>query len=236
MRAWVVAAAICAVLLPSAPAQAREPEARVVATAFVEPGFTLVGRFGYRTILFTLYDDGHVVATGPDDEHGVTTFTEGHLAHEQVLQLRRDLARATTGVDFGDIPVADVGYTRTRAVVDGRVVRTRINAFDMDMGLTPQQLRAREALRAVIEGAQGFATRPSATRRYEVRQSDAGDPQVQVEWPGPRLPDGECGTISAATYSRFPAQFTQGSAYYVSGRALTIWVRPLLPGERACRV
>lgn len=208
---------------------------RVVAAAWVEGGFTITGVLGYRTVLFTLYADGRFITTGDVDAHDVTTYRMARLAPREARAFRLSLMRATSGVDFGDVPVADVGYTRTRVRADGKATWARINALGMDAGLRTDQRQARQRLQALIDQVTARPSRAFEPSAYEIQRMTTDGPQQQLEWPGPTLPDGKCGSISARTYGEFPDSFRQGSAYTWQGEGFTLWVRPLAPGETACR-
>ena len=212
-----------------------DPRNRVVAAAWVEGGYSIPGSLGYRTALFTLYVDGRLLTSGDVDVHGVPTYRIAQLNPTQSRSLRVSFFRATSGVVFGDVPVADVGYTRTRATMHGVVAWQRINALGMDTGLTSAQRQARQRLQGVIDAAIARPSGAFAPTAYEVRRVRMDDPSIQVQWPGPRLPASECGTIGASAYAAFPAEFGQGSAYTWRGTAFALWVRPLLPGEAGCR-
>jgi len=230
-RLIVLALAVLALAAPGA-AQAAPP--RVVASAWVEGTYSLSGVLGYRSVHFTLYADGRLFVPGAEDAHGVWTFDVSRLDRSDIQRLRQALAGAMHDVDFGDVPVADVGYTRVRVIVEGQVVQARINALGMDTGLTDSQREARNRLERIIERATGFAAVPFAAQTYEVRRITRGDPGIQLEWPGPDLPKGDCGTIPAATYAAFPDSYRQGNRYTWRGQQFDLWTRPLMPGQRAC--
>jgi hypothetical protein len=234
MRRLVVLA--LAMLSLAAPGIAEAAPSRVVASAWVEGTYSLPGVLGYRSVHFTLYADGHLLTTGRDDARGVTTYEVAKISPRESRQLRRLLVRATDGIDFGDVPVADVGYTRTRVVLDGRVTTSNTNALEMDTGLTPAQTQARERLRTSIQRFKDVPADPFIPPAYEVRLVVRDEAGIQLEWPGPPLPAGECGQISRADYLAFPDSYRQGDRYTWRGQQFDLWTRPLMPGERACRL
>ena len=216
------------------PAAPPRPD-RVVAAAWVEGAFTIPSRLGYRVPVFSLYADGRLLTSGDPDVHGVSTYRLARLSPTEARDLRRSFFDATHDVDFGLVPVADVGYTRTRAHFEGGVAWQRINALGMDTGLTPAQRQARSRLQSIISGAIAVAATPFSPRHYEVRRIQIADPSTQIEWPGPDLPAGDCGRLPAAAYDGFPADFQQGRAYTWQGSSFALWLRPLAPGEKGCR-
>ena len=185
-----LAAIALALMALAAPGTAEAAPTRVVASAWVEGTYSLSGVLGYRSVHFTLYADGRLITPGVEDEHGVWTYDVTRISPKESRQLRELLVRVTEGVDFGDVPVADVGYTRTRVVLDGRVTTSRTNALGMDTGLTPDQAQARERLRRIIQRVEGVPADPFVPVAYEVRRITRGDPGIQLEWPGPDLPKG----------------------------------------------
>lgn len=232
MRRLLVVALTVLVLAASGTAQAAP--SRVIASAWVEGTYSLPGVLGYRSVLFTLYADGRLFAPGAEDSHGVWTFDVSRLDRRDAHRLREALAQAIHDVDFGDVPVADVGYTRVRVIAEGEVLQTRINALGMDTGLTDEQREARNRLERIIKRATGFAAVPYAAPTYEIRRATRGDSGIQLEWPGPDLPAGDCGTVPAATYAAFPDSYRQGGRYTWRGQQFDLWTRPLMPGQRAC--
>lgn len=237
MRRPIALALALALAIPvlAAPGAAQAAPPRVVASAWVEGTYSLAGVLGYRSVHFTLYADGRLMTAGADDARGVTTYEIARISLRQSRQLRELLVRATDEVDFGDVPVADVGYTRTRVVLDGQVTTSKTNALQMDTGLAPAQIQARERLRRVIQRFEDVPAEPFIPEAYEVRLIERDVPGIQLEWPGPSLPDGDCGQISRADYLDFPADYRQGSRYTWQVRQFDLWVRPLMPGERPCR-
>jgi hypothetical protein len=231
-----LAAIALALTALAAPGVAEAAPSRVVASAWVEGTYSLPGVLGYRSIHFTLYADGRLLTTGEVDARGVTTFEVTRISLRESRQLRGLLVRATDGVDFGDIPVADVGYTRTRVILDGRVTTSMTNALQMDTWLTPAQTQARERLRRSIQRFEDVPAGPFIPLAYEVRLVLRDEPGSQLEWPGPSLPPGECGQISRADYLAFPDSYRQGGRYTWRGQQFDLWTRPLMPGERACRL
>ena len=139
-----LAAIALALMALAAPGTAEAAPTHVVASAWVEGTYSLPGVLGYRTLHFTLYADGRLLTTGEVDARGVTTYEVARISPRESRRMRELLVRATDGVDFGDVPVADVGYTRTRVVLDGRLTTSLTNALQMDTGLTPAQTQARE--------------------------------------------------------------------------------------------
>jgi hypothetical protein len=234
LAAAVLAAVVGALASLGSPATAQASPDRVVATSWVQGTYSLSGVLGYSTVNFTLYADGRLFTPGGDDEHGVWAYEIATMTPSESRTLRRALARAIDGVDFGDVPVADVGYTRVRIAIDGRVLRASINALGMDTGLAPEQRRARDRLERIIDRAMDTPSSTFGPDVYEVRLITRGEPGIQLEWPGPALPAGDCGIVSAATYDAFPDSYRQGSHYTSGGRQFEIWTRPLLPGQRAC--
>jgi hypothetical protein len=230
-----VALSVCALVIP-APVTAA-PHAhpdRIVAAAWVEGAYSITGALGYRDRHFTLYADGRLITPGAPDTHGVETLRRASLASAASREMRQALLEATAGVEFGDVPVADVGYTRTRVSVDGQVAHARVNALLMTLGLPDAQRRARERLVELIDSWKAIPSAPFTPAAYEVQIRTVSDPMIQLEWPGPPLPTRECARVSARTYAMFPATFQQGNAYTWRGKSLTVWVRPLLPGESGC--
>ncbi len=238
MRAAVaVVVAALASGLVVAPGVASAPAApeRVVAAAWEQGGYPLPHTPAYRRVRFALYADGRLLTPDGSDRHGVPAYAVADLDRAQALGLRRALMRTTAGVDFGVVPVLDAPDTRTRASLRGRVVHARVNALGLDGMITEAQRRARERLRAVIERADAFPARAWAPAAFEVRRLPVDEASIALEWPGPELPPGECGTIPAEEYGAFPESFAQGNAYTADGRAFALWVRPLLPGQQGCR-
>lgn len=235
MRWLALAMATVIVVGVNPPRVAEAASDRVVAASWVEGTNSLSGVLGYRTTHFTLYADGRLITPGVDDAHGVPSWRVATVTADANRRLRGSLARAIDDVDFGDIPVADIGYTRVRVVLDGRVLRARINALGMHTGLTEEQRRARERLERIILRAATGSAEPFAPETYEIRRITRGDPGIQLEWPGPALPAGDCGTIPAASYAAFPASYRQGNRYTWRGQQFDLWIRALLPGQRACR-
>lgn len=230
-----IALSACALVLPL-PANAA-PQAhpdRIVAAAWVEGAYSMTGALGYRDRHFTLYADGRLITPGSPDAHGVESLRQASLAPAVSRDMRRALLEATAGVDFGDVPVADVGYTRTRVSVDGRVAHARVNALLMTLGLPDAQRNARKRLVDLIDTWKTHPSVPFTPVAYEVQLRTIDEPMIQLEWPGPPLPARECARISPRTYARFPATFQQGNAYTYRGKSITVWVRPLLPGESGC--
>lgn len=239
MRSFAIAAlAFALVGVPgsahAASAAAPRPD-RVVAAAWVEGAFTIPGTLGYRVPVFSLYADGRLLTSGDPDDHDVPTYRIARLSPSGALGLRRSFFDATHNVDFGFVPVADVGYTRTRAHFQGGVAWQRINALGMDTGLSSAQRQARLRLQAVIDQALAIPAHSFSPRHYEVRRIQIGDASAQIEWPGPDLPVGDCGQLSAASYDRFPDDFQQGRAYTWQGESFALWLRPLAPGDTGCR-
>ena len=189
----------------------------------------------YRHPRFVLYSDGRLVQPDGSDVHGVPAYALAQLDRAEALSLRRALLHVTAGVDFGVVPVPDAPDTRTRVALRGRVVHARVNALGLDGMITEAQRRARELLRAVIERADAFPARAWAPAAFEVRRLPVDEASIALEWPGPELPPGECGTIPAEEYGAFPESFAQGSSYTAKGTAFFLWVRPLLPGQQGCR-
>lgn len=230
-----LAAIALALMALAAPATAEAAPTRVVASAWVEGTYSLPGVLGYRTLHFTLYADGRLLTTGEDDAKGVTTYEVARISPRESRRMRELLVRATDGVDFGDVPVADVGYTRTRVILDGRLTTSMTNALQMDTGLTPAQTQARERLRRSIQRFEEVPADPFIPLAYEVRRVLRDEPGIQLEWPGPSLPAGACGQISRVDYLAFPDSYRQGGRYTWRGQQFDLWTRPLMPGERACR-
>jgi hypothetical protein len=231
-----LAAIALALTALAAPGIAEAAPPRVVASAWVEGTYSLPGVLGYRSVHFTLYADGRLLTAGEVDARGVTTYEVTRISPRESRQLRGLLVRATDGVDFGDIPVADVGYTRTRVILDGRVTTSMTNALQMDTWLTPAQTQARERLRRSIQRFEDVPAGPFIPLAYEVRLVLRDEPGIQLEWPGPSLPASECGQISRADYLAFPDSYRQGGRYTWRGQQFDLWTRPLMPGERACRL
>lgn len=236
MRVGLGIALIACTLVVPMPVNAA-PQAhpdRIVAAAWVEGAYSMTGALGYRDRYFTLYADGRLITPGAPDAHGVESLRQASLAPAESRDMRRALLEATAGVDFGDVPVADVGYTRTRVSVDGRVAHARVNALLMTLGLPDAQRNARERLVDLIDTWKTHPSAPFSPEAFEVQLRTISDPMIQLEWHGPPLPARECARISARTYARFPVTFQQGHAYTYRGKSITVWVRPLLPGESGC--
>ena len=218
------------------PALASPPRAdRVVAAAWTAGGFPLPLNPNYRTVHFRLYADGRLVTPNGADVHEVPAYRVAQLPSSGARALRQDLHRATSNVDFGFVPVADVGYTYVRVAHDGRTAYTSINALTMTYGLTRSQREARKRLSALIDSTADISGRAFQPESYEVRRIAADDPTIQLEWTGPDLPATSCGLIAADAYADFPATYRQGNSYTWRGEAFTLWLRPLLPGETGCR-
>ncbi|MFM9135649.1 MAG: hypothetical protein ACKOT0_09510 [bacterium] len=234
-----VVAALAALALQAAPVtvRAQDPATvdRVVAASWQQGGYPLPNTPAYRSVNFVLYADGRLLSPDGTDPHGVTTYGVADLDRADALGLRRALLRATAGVDFGVVPVPDAPDTRTRVALGGQVVHSRVNALGLDGMITDAQRRARERLQAVIARAHRFPALPWSPSSYEVRRMPVNEASIALEWPGPRLPAGDCGTIPAATYADFPDGYAQGSAYTADGAAFALWARPLLPGQVGCR-
>ena len=178
----------------------------------------------------------HDEVRGAGEAHGGGTGTRvATLDPAATRDLRRSLAHATDAVDFGDVPVADIPSTQTRVHFRGRIIRANVNALDFDTGLTTAQRHARERLSRVIESAAQVPNSAYEPATYEVGLIVFDDPSIQLEWPGPALPTGTCGTLTSAEYDQFPGGFQQGNAYTSGGRTFSLWLRPLRPGEQACR-
>ncbi|MFM9050275.1 MAG: hypothetical protein ACKOMX_09580 [Actinomycetota bacterium] len=236
MRGIVVATAAL-ILIPSVPAWAESPTPRdrVVASAWVGSGYPLPDQPNYSTVSFRLYVDGRLLTPGNVDAHGVMTYRVAELRPREGRRLLERFARATVDVDFGFVPVADVGYTFTRVDIDGRPTYRSINALSMDTGLTTAQRRARTHLAKVIEAMSDHPGNAYVPMAFEARRLPVDGPGVQIEWMGPRLPRTDCAAVEAGTYADFPREFQQGNAYTSDGAAFTLWLRPLLPGQEACR-
>ena len=189
----------------------------------------------YPAIAFRLYADGRLITPDGLDIHGVTAYRVAPLTVPASRALRKSIERATRNIDFGFVPVADVGYTHIRVALNGRSTFTRINALSMSTGLTASQTRARQRLQSVISQTGRYAAVPFAVEAFEVRRLDVDGPIAQLEWPGPDLPGETCGTLDADAYAELPTTFQQGSAYTWRGTAFSLWFRPLLPGQEACR-
>ncbi len=208
---------------------------RVVAAAWDQGGYPLPNTPAYRRVRFTLYADGRLLRPDGEDAHGVTAYAVADLDRSEAMRLRRALSMATAGIDFGIVPVPDAPHTRTRVSLRGREVHATVNALVLDEMITDAQRAARVHLRAVLQRADSFAHQPWAPAAYEVRRLPVDEASIALEWPGPVLPPGECGTIPAEEYGAFPESFAQGNAYTADGRAFALWVRPLLPGQQGCR-
>lgn len=235
----VITALIAAATLVGAsasPALAGPPRSdRVVASAWTGGGYPLAQNPNFRTVHFRLYADGRLLTASDADRHGVPSYRIAELSSSAARDLRADFHGATSAVDFGFVPVADVGYTHVRVAYEGRTAYTSINALAMTGGLTRDQRASRERLSALIDSTTDGHAREYLPEAFEVRRIAADSPTIQLEWPGPDLPVNACGHLGADAYADFPETFRQGNAYTWRGEAFTLWLRPLLPGETGCR-
>ena len=206
-----------------------------MASAWDQGGYPVPHAPAYRHPRFVLYADGRLLRPDGSDAHGVPAYAVAHLDRMEALGLRRALLHVTAGVDFGVVPVPDAPDTRTRVSLRGRIVHARINALGLDGMITAAQRRARERLRTVLSGVTRFPGVAWQPAEYEVRRLPVDEASIALEWPGPDLPEGECGIIPPAAYDAFPESFAQGGSYTAKGTAFFLWVRPLLPGQQGCR-
>ena len=235
MRSVLAAALALALVGIAPPAAAADNRAdRVVASVWTDSGYPLPLHPNYPTTHLRLYADGRLLTTGDLDAHGVITYRVARLSSHESRAVRGSLFRATHLVDFGFVPVADVGYTNSYVAFAGQRATVSINALGMDFSLTKAQRAARQRLLATIDRAEARASTLYAPEAFEVRRIAVDGPSIQLEWPGPELPAAACAEVPAAVYANFPDSYQQGSSYTWRAEAFTLWAKPLAPGESAC--
>jgi len=232
-------------------------------------GFVPAAMLATRLPVVSVYGDGRVISEGPQ----ILSYPPPALPNVQVQVIdaagvRTLVERARAAgiggppIDFGQPPIADAATTRfTLSTGYGTDVVDvyALSETDADThGLTPEQVRARTALRELLNALTDLPTTLGTdavgeSQPYEpaalaaVATPYTPDPTIpaqrEVAWPGPRLPGDPIGpdagcvtatgedlpeTLAAAEPATAITPWTSG------GERWTLNLRPLLPDESGC--
>lgn len=227
----------------------------------VSGGFVPMGWDFSNVPQVTVYDDGRAIVHGPQiliyPGPALPNLQVGAADTEAILGAAYDAGLLSEQPDYGQPPIADAPTTFVTITVDGQTYRHAANALDIvedggmsaaDLGLTEDQLAARNTLAGFVAEAQGLI---SDGESYEITgfgmfawpAAEAGDqeeiePQV-LPWPlDQALADAtECTTITgtdAVTLLETLAGANQLTQFEQDGVTYEVHFRALLPHEAGC--
>ena len=267
----LLAVAACGQSAPAADADALSsspwPPDALVAQVARTGGFLPVGAAFSSLPGVSVYADGRVITQGAQIEvypqPALPSVHVGELDRAQVQRLVDDgLAVVEPDEDYGQPPVADapttvvvVGAGEQREVASALALdETTGELAPSDVGITPEQQQARQALSEYVDRLRTAATQVPA-ERYEapamaVLAMPYGElapvndaPPQQLDWPGPALADGEpsgpgsCVVVTGeqlAAVRSAAAEASQETAWRDGGQVWRLAFRPLLPHEQSC--
>lgn len=230
-------------------------------------GFTPPSWTYSRLPIVSIYADGRVITQGPQ----VAIYPAPALPNLQVRTVLRasvgDLVDKARGAgvgratDYGQPGVADATTTRFTLVEDGKKLTTEVYALgetrEEDTAITPEQRRARDRMRTLLETLRDVGSTPdgaSGDTRYEPEALSAivsaytpggsPTPPPARAWRGAALPgpvvgpaDLHCVTTTGTALRDLLADATSANVetpWTFAGKQWSVSFRPLLPDETGC--
>lgn len=255
VRIWVTLAAILAALGPAPMASAIEalPADQVVFMVHSGGGLVPPVIYALESPSLLIYGDGRILSAIRDDNPAGAVPARYQLTRVDPLAVAAFVSSVEErGIidpakDFGQPPVTDMDSTTVLVHGAGAPAQVGVYAFhdQFDKDLTPDQQKARAALREVIDAATNLAAGGTATPYspdrvviYDVGLGYGDKPATRV-WPGPPpasflRPSNQsrsvaCGYLSGApaTAAYTAALTNPGALWLVDGTTRVLAVNPL---------
>jgi hypothetical protein len=224
----------------------------------VSGGFVPMGYAFSNVPQLTVYADGRAIVQGPQiliyPGPVLPNLQVGAADVDAIIGAAVDAGLIAKPPDYGQPPIADAPTTFVTITVDGKTYSHAANALDIvsgpvaDLGLTEDQLGARNRLAAFVAEAQEHITEGEP---YEITgfglfawptPEAVGQGEIEAEvlpWPlALSLADAtECTTVTgaeAATLLENLAGANELTQFEQDGTVYEVHFRPLLPHESGC--